>query len=274
VGVVQTGFIGLGEMGRSIAINQVRAGFSVTVYDKRQEPLDDLAAIGARIARSPREVAAASDVIGLSLRDDDQLEAVVLGAGGVLSGARSGSVLTVHTTCHPDTVRRIALDAAAQNVAVIDAPMSNGATGAARAALCFMVGGEIDALERARPVLEASGKEIVHMGPLGAGLLAKLAHQVICLGTVTAVAEGMLLAEKAGLALPAFSNLLQRCSAQSHFADVWLSTIKDMQPNAVAVMCESVDPARKLAAELGLTLPLAALAQQVMPTRVPVSNGG
>jgi 2-hydroxy-3-oxopropionate reductase len=129
-----------------------------------------------------------------------------------------------------------------------------------------MVGGEKALLDRCHEVLAASGDDVVHVGPLGAGVKTKLAHQVICIGTLNAVAEGMLLAETAGVDMQAFGEVLRQGSARSHFTDTWVSgRFRDRTPEQSAVMRDSVDPALELARELGVRLPLAALAQQLFP---------
>lgn len=269
---LKVGYIGLGDMGKPIAINQAKNHFDLMVFDKRAEPLDELRALGARIARSPREVAEHADIVGLSLRDDAQVESVVLGPDGILSGARPGAVITVHTTCHPDTIRKLAEHAKPKGVGVLDAPVSKGSVGAARAALCFMVGGDKALFDKCRPIFEASGSEIFHVGDLGSGSIAKLAHQVIVVGTLSAVAEGMLLAKTAGVDLQAFDQVVRHGAAQSYFADAWLDRVKDMRPEVIAVMSESVDPALKLGRELGISMLLTGLGQQLLPLRVP-ENG-
>jgi 3-hydroxyisobutyrate dehydrogenase-like beta-hydroxyacid dehydrogenase len=257
-----------------MAINQIKAGFELTVFDTQKAALEELRSLGAHIANSAREVAEVAEIIGLSLRDDEQVETVMLGPDGVLDGARPGTVVAIHTTAHPATIEKLAKAAKAKGVKVIDAPVSiNGADYHGRdpnATLCFMVGGDEDAFEKARPVFAASGTDIFHVGALGSGAIAKLAHQVICVGTVTAVAEGMLLADHAGISLKAFDEVLRHSAARSYFAEVWLERFKDRSPELVAVMSESVDPALKLARELKIQLPLTALGQQVLPQRVPV----
>lgn len=268
---MKTGYIGLGNMGLPIAMNQIKKGFELTAFDLRQEPLAELEALGAHIATSPEDLASQAEVIGLSLRDDAQLETVILGERGVLRGAKPGSIITIHTTCHPETVRHIAQAAAERGVGVLDAPVSNGPVGAAAGTLCIMVGGDKAHFERARPVLAASGKDVFHVGALGAGAIAKLAHQVIVVGTITAVAEGMLLAETAGVDVHAFDQVLRHSAARSYFSETWLTRFKDLKPELVAVMYESVDPALRLARELDIPLIETALAQQVLPLRVPVS---
>jgi 2-hydroxy-3-oxopropionate reductase len=265
----RVGYIGLGNMGKLIAINQLRSGFDLITFDVRREPLDELKALGARIATSARAVGEAADIIGLSLRDDDQVKAVILGDDGVLTGARPETTIAIHTTCHPSTVREIAEQARAKGVGVLDAPVSNGPVGAANASLCFMVGGDEALFARCRPVFAASGQDIFHVGGLGTGAIAKLAHQAIVVGTISAVAEGMLLAETAGVNLEAFHEVVIHSAARSVFAEQWLSRFKDLDPELVKVMYESVDPALRLGRELNVPLIVTALGQQVLPLRVP-----
>jgi 3-hydroxyisobutyrate dehydrogenase-like beta-hydroxyacid dehydrogenase len=265
---MRVGFIGLGTMGKAMAANQIKAGFDLIAFDTRREPLDELRALGAKIAGSAQEVGEQADVVGISVRDDAQVDSVVLGAQGLLASPRRDAVVVIHTTCHPDTVRAIGAKAKEKGVGVLDAPVSNGAKGAFNASLCFMVGGDAVLFDRCRPVFAASGRDIIHFGPLGAGATAKLAHQVICLGTLNAVAEGMLLAESTGIDLQTFSEVLRHSSAQSHFAQTWLNRLEERGRDMAAVMCESVDPALRLGRELDVPLSLTALGQQILPARI------
>ena len=192
--MIKVGFIGLGEQGKPLAINVALGGFDLMVHDLRAEPVDELVSRGARAARSAREVGAHGDIVEVIVVNDEQLEAVVLGGDGVLAGARPGSTIAIHSTVRPATVRRIGERAAARGVGVLDAPVSGGARGARKRMMCYMVGGEKDALERCRSVFATSAGTIIHMGALGAGMTAKLAHQVILCLNMLAAHEGTKLA--------------------------------------------------------------------------------
>ena len=138
----RVGFIGLGAMGKPIATNILQAGFDLMVYDLRPEPLQELERLGAKTARSSRDVGEHAEVVALAVPDDAAVEAAVAGPEGVLDGAAPGTVVAVHSTVRPATVKRLAEQAAARGVSLIDAQMSGGNAGATARTLCFMVGGD------------------------------------------------------------------------------------------------------------------------------------
>lgn len=264
----KVGFIGLGTMGKPIAINVVKSGFDLMVYDLRSEPVSELRALGAKAARSAKEVGQHGEIIEIVLVDDRQVQSALFGEDGVLSGAKPGTVLVIHSTIHPETVKRIAKQAQAKGVGVIDAELSGGARGAETQSLCFMVGGDTMLLEKCRPVLSVSGKNIFHMGELGMGAVAKLAHQVIVVGTMMSVAEGMLLAEKGGIDPKAFEKLVHVSAARSFIADTWLNWFKLLDKPGVEILHKCLIPAFDLAQEIDMSLPLTAVAQQMLPLRI------
>jgi 2-hydroxy-3-oxopropionate reductase len=261
--MIKVGFIGLGEQGQPMAVNLAQsAGFELAVHDLREEPIDELVALGARKANSPREVAAASDIIEVIVVDDAQVEAVVLGDDGIAAGARSGSVIAIHSTIRPATVRKVATACASRGIGVIDAPVSGGARGAQTHTMCYMVGGDRELVDRCRPIFETSGKSIFHLGPLGAGMIAKLAHQVIICLNVLAAGEGMLLAKKAGLDLAMMQEVVRAGGASSRIADNWVKH----QPSASAgkLWRKDLMLALECADELGLDLQGTLAAQQLI----------
>src|SRR5947199_283444 len=143
-------------MGKAIAVNVAKSDHDLMVYDLREEPMKELAALGARIGHSPRELGEHSEVVELSVLNDAQVEEVILGKNGILEGAKPGSIIAIHSTTVPETVRSIAAAAKKRDVDVIDAPVSGGAGGAAAHQLCYMVGGDPAILERCRPVFSTS----------------------------------------------------------------------------------------------------------------------
>jgi 3-hydroxyisobutyrate dehydrogenase len=265
---LKVGIVGLGHMGKPLAVNVAKSGFDLMVCDLRDEPLKELTALGAKIARSPQELGQHSEVIELAVVDDAQVEAVMLGEKGVLSGAKPGAVAIIHSTIHPKTVRKIAERAQAQGVGVIDAEMSGGPGGVESRTLTFMVGGKKEHVDKCRPVLAASGNKLFHMGELGKGALAKLAHQVVCVGTLVAVSEGMLLAEKAGLDPKAFSDVINASAAQSFMSERWLDRFSQVDDSIVEIFFKCLIPALELGHELGVALPNTALVQQLVPSRI------
>ena len=261
---MKIGFIGLGEQGKPIAANLAKDGFDLLAHDLRAEPMDELAALGATIASSPREIGAYGEIIEIVVVNDDQVETVMRGPDGVLAGARPGSIVAIHSTIRPATVHRMAALAAESGVIVVDAPVSGGARGAATRTLAFMVGGPDDAVARCRPVFEASGKSIFHLGPLGAGMTAKLAHQVIICLNALAAHEGMRLAEKAGLDMKIMQEVVRAGGASSRIADNWVR--HRPTPEAGALWYKDLVLALEYAHEIGLALPGAAITRQMIET--------
>jgi len=266
----RVGFIGLGNIGTPMAMNVARAGFDLMVYDLREEPLKELAALGATIARSAREVGAHGEIIELVVVDDAQVEAVTLGEGGILNGAKPGAIIAIHSTVHPKTVRKIAELAKAKGVGVIDAQISGGARGAQAQTLCYMVGGDKALLEKCRPVFATSGAHIFHLGELGMGAVAKLAHNLIVYVNMLAASEGIRLGEKAGLDLKALQDVVHVSAGQSRVADSWLQqrTLRDTYTTGPQGLMQLIHKDLRLALELGhdlgLPLPGAALTQQLI----------
>lgn len=192
-------FIGLGIMGLPMAGHLVQAGFDVTVYNRTKAKAAPLVAAGAKLADSPADAARDAAAIFLCLTDTPDVEAVLFGEHCVAAGATAGSVVVDHSTVSPVATRGWAKRLAEQGVGFVDAPVSGGDTGAKNATLSIMCGGDAQHLDRVRPFLEKMGKTITHCGPAGSGQVTKLVNQVLVLGTLAAVCEGMRLIETAGL---------------------------------------------------------------------------
>lgn len=275
----RVGFIGLGNIGKPMAINVAQAGFDVMVYDVRPEPCQELAAVGAKVARSAHEVGAHGEIVELVVVDDAQVEAVTLAEGGVLSGAKPGSIIAIHSTVHPRTIRKVAALAQAKGVHVIDAEVSGGEHGATAKTLCYMVGGDKAIFERCRPVFATSGANLFHLGDLGAGSVAKLAHNLIVYVNMLAASEGMRLAETFGLNAETMQQVVHAGAAQSRVADHWSRQRKMKEtyttgPQALLqLMYKDLRLALELGHDLGLTLPGAALAQQLLDRTLEIDKG-
>ena len=203
----RVGFAGLGNIGKPMARNLIGERFDLCVYDVAAEPLQEFASAGARIARDPRELARACEIIGVCVRDDAQVEALLLGPEGLLAAAEAGTVVAVHSTVRPATVRDLAAAGRERGVHVIDAPITGGAPGAAARTLTYMVGGEAELLERCRPVFATSARAIVHTGPLGTGLWMKLCNNLMTYQGFQAAFEASLLAKTAGLSFDVFEKV-------------------------------------------------------------------
>lgn len=195
------GFIGLGVMGRGMVRNLLRAGFTVRVWNRTAARMDEMAAQGALPASGPAALAAQSDLILTCVSDTPDVEAVVLGEGGVLTGARPGALVIDLSTISPEATRRIAARLAAKGVAMLDAPVSGGSEGAAKGTLSIMVGGRAEDVARALPAFQAIGRTITHVGDHGAGQMVKLVNQILVVVNMLAVGEALLFAQAGGLDL-------------------------------------------------------------------------
>ncbi len=197
--MLRVGYIGLGLMGKPMARNILQAGFPLVVHNRSRGPVEELVALGARAAHSPAEVAAQVDVVITNLPDSPDVEQVALGPNGIIAAAREGLIFIDHSTIKPETARKIAQVLGERGVLCLDAPVSGGDIGAQQGTLTIMVGGPAEALEKALPVLQAEGRTITHIGGPGAGQVAKAANQIMVAAQMVAMAELLLLAQKAGV---------------------------------------------------------------------------
>ncbi len=204
---VRAGFVGLGAIGRPMARRLCSAGLAPTVFDLVPAAVDELVGAGAARAESARAVAAASDVIGVCVRDDADVTAVLLGEDGLLAGACAGTVIAIHSTILPRTVRELGAVAATHGVALVDACVTGGPMGAEQGRLTYMVGGHVDDLERCRPVFATAAKTIVHTGELGTGTATKLCNNLMTYLGFLAAYEAALLARESGLSEAAFEEV-------------------------------------------------------------------
>lgn len=198
----KVGFIGLGNMGKPMAINLAKAGVALTVYDRDAAPLRDLEALGAHAASSAREVGERSEIVEIVVMTDRQVEEVVLGKGqgeGLLAGMSPGSIIVIHSTVHPDTCKRMAKVAAERQVGVIDAAVSGAEARSKEGTLTLMVGGDPELVERCRPVFSIVGRDVFHMGDVGMGQVTKLCNNLMSLVNLQVVEEALSLARGAGI---------------------------------------------------------------------------
>jgi 2-hydroxy-3-oxopropionate reductase len=214
------GFIGLGVMGKPMALNLLRAGYSMTVHSRSRPPVDELVAAGAHPADTPRDVAAASDVVITMLPDTPDVESVILGTEGVAEAPRGGTVVIDMSTINPVGARRIGAALAERGVAFVDAPVSGGQRGAEEAKLSIMVGASEADFERVLPVLRHLGSNIVRIGEVGAGQVAKACNQLIVAANIEAVAEALTLARRAGADPASVRSALLGGFAQSRILEV------------------------------------------------------
>jgi 3-hydroxyisobutyrate dehydrogenase len=198
-GQTRVGFIGTGVMGQSMCRHLITAGYATTVTTRHKAKAEALLQAGAAWADTPKAVAEKSDAVFAIVGFPADVREVFLGTDGALAGSKSGTVLVDMTTSDPTLAREIAEAAKAKGVASLDAPVSGGDVGAKNAALSIMVGGEAEALEAVRPLLECMGKTIVHQGPAGAGQHTKMVNQILIAGNMVGVCEALLYAYRAGL---------------------------------------------------------------------------
>jgi 2-hydroxy-3-oxopropionate reductase len=195
------GFIGLGLMGKPMALNVIKAGFPLVVHSRSRGPVETLAQAGARVAGSPAEVAREATVVITMVPDSPDVELVLAGPNGVFEGVRKGTVLIDMSSISPVVTRRLAAQAATHGATLLDAPVSGGDIGAIQGTLSIMVGGDAAALNRVRPILNAMGNpdRVIHIGDSGAGQICKVCNQMAIGGTLAVVSEVMALATKAGV---------------------------------------------------------------------------
>ncbi len=211
------GVVGLGTMGAPMARHLLAAGHEVRVWNRTSSREEPLAALGAARAASPAAAAAGADAVLTCVSDDPDLEQVVLGPDGIASTLPAGAVLVDCSTVSPTIARRLAAALAEGGRLFVDAPVSGGSEGAERGTLTVFLGGSDEAVARARPVVEAFGQRITHLGAAGAGQAAKAVNQIILAGTYAGVAEGLVYAERAGLPL---AELVEALGAGA--ADSWV----------------------------------------------------
>jgi 3-hydroxyisobutyrate dehydrogenase len=196
------GFIGLGLMGASMAGHLLRGGHPLHVYNRSPARAEPLLAAGAQWHDSPGAVAAAADIVITMVGTPDDVEAIYLGAGGIVAKARAGAILIDMTTSSPALAEKIAAAAAARGLHALDAPVSGGDVGAREARLSIMVGGDEEAFRRAQPILALMGTKIVRQGGPGAGQHTKLCNQIVIASTMLGVCEGLAYAQRSGLDAP------------------------------------------------------------------------
>ena len=262
----KVGFIGLGLMGKPMSTNLLKAGYSLTVYSRSPGPVEEIVAKGAVAASSPEEVAKKLDVIITMLPDAPDVEKVVLGPSGVISGASPGSTVIDMSTISPKVTREIGEKLREKDVNMLDAPVSGGQWGAIEGTLSIMVGGPKQVFDECLPILQALGKNIVYEGENGAGQTTKLCNQIIVSLNMLAVCEGLILGAKAGLDM---NKLLEAVSAGA--AGSWsLSNLAprilkgDLEPGfKIAHQQKDLRHVLSTAEELGLPLPGTALVHEL-----------
>jgi len=269
--------IGLGLMGRPMGHNLLKAGFPLVVWNRTASRADSLVAAGARLAASPKEAAAAADVLITIVSDPPALEEVLWGSGtgnatrngensgGAFATLKKGAIYIDYSTVSPTLARKIADASAAAGIRFLDSPVTGGTWGAEKGELLFMVGGAPEILEAARPVLTAMGKKIFHLGPNGAGQTIKLAMNLLLALQVDAFAEALALVTGAGVAGEKLVEVLQASMARSGVLDVKapLMLSGDYKPSfPLRLMHKDLSLALELGNQLGIPLPATAAARE------------
>ena len=262
---MKLGFIGLGVMGRPMALNLMKHGHEMAVYARRRASAEPVLAAGAQFCATPREVAERSDVIFTMVTTSSDVEAVALGPDGVASGARAGAILVDMETISPAVARSVAERLAGKGVAMLDAPVSGGPAGAESATLSIMVGGKADVFEKAKPLFECLGKTIVHVGESGAGQTTKACNQLALLISAQGVAEALALARASGIDPAKVRDVMMGGVAASRVLDLFGKRMveRDFAAGIEARLYhKDLDIVLELAHGLGQALPAGAVVMQ------------
>jgi len=261
------GLIGLGLMGHPMGANLLKAGHELTVWNRTASRGDDLVAQGAKRAATPRDVAAASEVVFTIVSDPPAVESVLWGESGVFAGLRRSSVLVESSTVSPGLEKRAAAAAAALGAEFLEAPVTGGTWGAEKGELVFMVGGEASTLKRVEPVLGAMGKRWFHLGPVGAGQSVKLAMNLLLELEVEAFAEALALVTRAGVPGQSLLEVMQSSMGRSPVIDLKGAMMLkgEYKPSfPLRLMHKDLSLALDLGNQLGVPLPAAAASREVL----------
>ncbi len=270
------GFIGLGIMGKPMSLHLLKAGYPLVVLDITKSSQDEVVAAGAQAGKSPKGVAEASDVIITMLPDSPQVEEVVFGQEGVLAGVRPGTLFIDMSTILPSVARNVTEAMVRKGADGLDAPVSGGQVGAQNATLSIMVGGSAKAFERAKPIFQIMGKNIVYMGAAGAGQVTKAANQIVVAGTIACVSEALLLAAKAGVDPAKVREALMGGFAQSRILELHGNRMlqRNFQPGfKIKLHRKDMSIILNTARELGVALPTSAVVAELMNALIANGSG-
>ena len=261
------GFIGLGIMGRPMAKNLLKAGFSLVVYDLNKEAVADVVKAGAASARSSRDVAQSTEVIIIMVPDSPEVKEVILGKDGVLEGVRPGSLVIDMSSINPLVSQEIARELKKKGIDMLDAPVSGGEPGAVQGTLAIMVGGEEKIFKECFKVFEPMGKNIVYVGPIGAGGFTKLVNQIIVALNIATVGEAFTLGVKAGLDPQTIFQAIRGGLAGSTVLEAKAPMMigRNFKPGfKIKLHHKDLNNALNTARDLGVPLPLTSLVQQIL----------
>jgi 3-hydroxyisobutyrate dehydrogenase len=270
------GFIGLGIMGRPMAGHILQAGYPLTVYNRTRSRAEELAREGAKVAASPAEVAAVSEVVITIVTDSPDVEQVIAGPSGVTEGIQPGGIVIDMSTVSPELEQRLDRQLKGKGCCLLDAPVSGGDVGARNATLAIMVGGDRDAFDSTLDVLKVMGRTITYCGPVGTGQMTKLCNQILVSGNLLAVAEALLFARKLGLDPEVMINAVKDGAAGSwQLANLGPRILKgDYAPGfMVDLMQKDLRIAQEAADKARASLPAMALVQQLFRSLQAVGEG-
>jgi 2-hydroxy-3-oxopropionate reductase len=271
------GFIGLGIMGLPMAVNLSTAGFDVVGYNRSKGRADQLAERGGRAAGTVAEAVRGADVVVTMLPDSPDVQAVLLGEDGVFAHGRNGALVIDASTIRPDVSAALARAGAEHEFRVLDAPVSGGEQGAVDGTLSIMVGGAAEDFEAARPVLDAVGKTIVHVGPAGSGQTVKAANQLIVAGTIELVAEAIVFLEAHGVDTDAAMRVLAGGLAGNAILDRKAASMlaRNFAPGfRLELHHKDLGIVQAAAREAGVVIPLGAVVSQLVAALVARGDGG
>lgn len=260
------GLIGLGLMGRPMGMNLIKAGYPLTVWNRTASRADELVAAGAKLAKSPQEVAAGSDFLLTIVSDPPALEEVLWGPSGAMQSLKRGSIYVDSSTVSPALARKIAAAGSERGVRFLDAPVTGGDWGAKKGELVFMIGGDAETFKEAEPILSVMGKKLFHLGPNGAGQTIKLAMNAILALQVDALAEALALVTRAGIPGEKLVEVMQSSMARSGVLDVKAPNLLkgEYVPSfPLRLMHKDLSLALDLANQLGVALPATAAAREI-----------
>ena len=264
--MMKLGFIGTGNMGNPMAANLIKAGHSLTVHDLRREAAINLLEMGAAWADSPKEAVPGNDAVLTSLPVPRDVEAVILGEGGILEAAGSGAVIFDLSTNSPTVVRRLHETCAQRGVALLDSPVSGGVYGAAAGTLAVMVGGDRAVFDRFAPALGAIGSHVVYCGDIGAGSVCKICNNLLSMGIGVLLSEALTLGVKAGVDLATLADVIAHSSGSSKRLTEKFSRYLfqgNFEPGfATALAAKDVRLATDLGREYGVPMDLSNLVDQ------------
>lgn len=262
------GFIGLGTMGKPMARNLMRAGRELVVYNRSAERTASFQGqAGARVASSPAEAARDCEIVFTMLADDDAVKEVILGPNGIIDGAREGLIVVDCSTVSPKTSVNVATELAKKGVDFLDAPVTGSEPQATEGILTFMVGGKKDVFERCRPLFEAMGKRIFHMGQQGAGSQAKLGNNTMAAIHLLAMSEALTMVSKAGVDPKLFLEMVSGGGGRSGMVDTKGDKViyRDFSPHfKTSLMLKDLRLATDFADELEIPVPMLAATKEMM----------